>query len=134
MIDDDDEQQQTSADPANVPNEPLSLDYQRRGAEAYRTKTPLGVQVFAGFAAWLIGLGFVVQVARTSSGRPFGVSSYNATPFAIAAALIGAGALAIWLRIRFRWLGFLPGLLIGFGLTCLVPVGILLIICGGAFR
>jgi hypothetical protein len=114
---------------------PVPLDYRQRGIDPYQTKTPLGWQVFAGFAAWLCGLGFVVEAANNRTwGGPF-VDRQNAAFSAIAVALVGVGALAIWLRLRFRWRGFLPGLLIGFGLTCLVPVGILLVICGtGGFR
>jgi hypothetical protein len=111
---------------------PVPLDYRQRGIDPYKTKTPLGWQVFAGFAAWVCGLGFVVEAANNRAwGGPF-VDQQNAAFCAIAVALVGVGALAIWLRLRFRWRGFLPGLLIGFGLTCLVPVGILLMICGPA--
>jgi len=48
----------------------------------------------------------------------------------LGAMLICLGGLAVWLRLRFRWRGFLPGVLVGFGLTCLVPIGIVAVICG----
>lgn len=120
---------------AKRPSPPAPLSYQRPGDEPpYRPRTPVALQVTGGFVAWLTGLGFVVQVARSSVGRSVGMSGQEEVLAAIGAALVGVGTLAIWLRLRFRWRGFLPGLLIGFGLTCLVPVGLLLIICGGMGR
>ena len=114
----------------NAAPRPLPLDYRQRGADPYKPKTPLGVQMLAGFAAWLFGLVFVVEAARDRTwGSPF-IDRQNIVFCALATALVAVGSLAIWLRLRFRWRGFLPGLLIGFGLTCLVPIGILLVICG----
>jgi len=112
------------------PPSPLPLDYKRLEAGPYQTKTPLGVQVLAGFVAWIIGLGFVVMAANNRTWNSPFLDSQNATYAAIAFALVGTGSLAIWLRVRYRWRGFLPGLLIGFALSCLLPLGILLIICG----
>lgn len=48
-------------------------------------------------------------------------------PIILVPGLLGLG---IWLRIARRWRGFLPGLLIGFFVTCLVPVGIVAVVCG----
>jgi hypothetical protein len=106
------------------------LDYQRLGDEKYQTKTPFGIQVLAGFIAWITGLAFVVEATTGRAwGAPF-IDRQDAFYCAIAGALIATGTLAIWLRVRFRWRGFLPGLLLGLGLSCLVPIGIVLIICG----
>jgi hypothetical protein len=126
-IDDDSDEPGKNQSKRNIPP---SLDYQQRGSEKYQPRTPLGIQVLAGFIAWIAGLLFVFEAAKDRAwGSPF-MDSQNAFYCAIAAALVGVGALTIWLRLRFRWRGFLPGLLLGFGLSCLVPVGIILIICG----
>ena len=70
---------------------PVPLDYRQRGIDPYKTKTPLGWQVFAGFAAWLCGLAFVVEAANNRAwGAPF-VDQQNAAFCAIAVALVGVG-------------------------------------------
>ena len=48
--------------------------------------------------------------------------------------LSGLIGLCLWVRIGQRWKGFIPGVLISFCLTCLVPVGIVGFICFGIGR
>ncbi len=117
----------------NRPAPPLPLDYQRPSTGPYQPRTPLGIQVVAGFAAWIVGIAFVIGIANNRTwGSP--IDSQNATLCAVAFALIGIGTLTIWLRMRYRWRGFLPGLLIGLSLSCLLPIGIILVICGPHIR
>jgi hypothetical protein len=89
------------------------------------------LQAGAGLLAWLIGVSLVVKVAHYGSATlgAFQLNQRDTILCTTGAVLIGIGALAIWLRLRYRWRGFLPGILIGFGLTCLLPIGIVWAIC-----
>jgi hypothetical protein len=100
--------------PSENPPLPVPLEYQERGSEPYHPKTPRGVQVIAGFITWVAGLAFVVRVAQYQTWASPYIDRQIAMYCAIAATLIAIGFLTIWLRLRFRWRGFLPGLLIGF--------------------
>jgi hypothetical protein len=96
----------------------------------YQPRTPLGLQVLAGFGAWTIGIvALIVMVSRDEFQR-WPVNGVNATIYFIVALLIVLSSLACWLRLRFRWRGFLPGVLIALAMTCLVPVGIVAVACG----
>jgi len=109
------------------------LDYRRPGDEPkYQPRTPFSAQMVAGFVAWVIGVIAVIVAATNTQGKfaKLAGNSGNATMCVLGGMLICLGGVAVWLRLRFRWRGFLPGLLIGFGLTCLVPVGIVAVICG----
>jgi hypothetical protein len=41
--------------------------------------------------------------------------------------------LCVYIRMQYKWRGFIPGVLLGFGVTCLLPLGLLAILCGGHF-
>jgi hypothetical protein len=103
------------------------LDYARPMQNIVIARTSKGMQVFAGFMAWLaaaavaaIGIGFM--------------SSFNPPPFVpvgwLAAVLVGLIFSAIALRRRAGWTTFVPGILLGFAITCIIPVGIAAVICG----
>ena len=112
--------------PPKIPERP-TLDYRAPGAEPYKPRTPFWAQMLAGIVAWMIGIATVIGAATSSRGQEMGT---NALAWIIGTLLVCIGGITLWLRLRFRWRGFLPGLLIGFGLTCLVPVGIVAVICG----
>lgn len=120
----------THPDRDNPRPPPPPLPYRAtRDEPPYQPRTPLGWQIAAGFAAWFLGLIFVIVMANRAP-RWAGMRGEDRVLWLIGAALVGIGGLAIWLRVRFRWRGFLPGLLIGFGLSCLLPIGIVAVICG----
>ena len=108
-----------SNDP-DEPPPPPPLEYRWPGIERTGTVAhwPLG------FAAWVVAVGAWVSVATVGRGEP-------AVLWTAAATILAAPAsLCVWTRVRLGWRGFLPGLLIGFRLTCLVPVGIVAALCG----
>jgi len=109
------------------------LEYQPAEDDIYVPKTPYAIQATAGFFAWLLGISLVIQAARTSSVNQY-FNSANGIILFIGGVLMLLGGLAVWLRLRFKWRGFAPGLLLGFGLTCLVPVGIVVVVCGGFLK
>lgn len=107
---------------------PQPLDY----GHVARTRGvgPVTGQVLLGFLAWVCTL-----AATYAAGVTAGHLRVGDTFVWVAAALplVGALAFGVYLRVRHGWRGFLPGMLLGFGLTCLVPVGIVAVVCG-AFR
>jgi len=109
--------------PAKLP--PPMLDYgSKRYSQAHGR--PWG-EMFIGFLSWIGGFAAVVMT---------GMASNNAT--AVLGVLVITAAALIWggtyLHLR-GWRGFVPGLLIGFAITCLLPFGIAAVICGsGGFR
>lgn len=116
--------------PPPLPERP-TLEYRHSAPgndPPFQPRTPMWAQVFAGFGAWIIGIATVI-IAATSGHSPSAMAG-NPVVLVIGALLVCLGGITIWLRLRFRWRGFLPGLLIGFALTCLVPAGIVAVICG----
>ena len=104
---------------------PRPLDYRRPVAGSDRPATPAVVQFLAGVGLWILVLAAAVGVLRAAGGR----SSDVLIPV-VAVTLGGSIALGKVVRWRYNWRGFLPGVLVGVGLTCLVPVGIVVVLCG----
>ncbi len=100
------------------------LDYGsgKYGSSTYTMSS--NVCAILGFFAW-IGAGIIICfTGETLGGRYFGLI------------LIGAEVLAFfflcyWVSFRLKWKGFIAGVMIGLLLTCLVPLGIVAVICGG---
>jgi hypothetical protein len=88
---------------------------------------PLAAQVVVGFVTWVAAVAAAVAMLQSA---PFRIAGSGGVAFGIFALLSLVIALAVWVRLRFEWRGFIPGLLIGFGITCLLPVGIVAVICG----
>ena len=91
-------------------------DFQTKDEVLKKPQTPFGLQVFFGFIA------YVVSVACCF---PFGLS-------AIIIAIVLLIMAAIFLYERYRWKGFIVGILIGLGLTALV-VGLCFVAVVAAF-
>ena len=72
---------------------------------------------------WQALLGFIAYVVSVVCCFPFGLS-------AIIIAIVLLIMAAIFLYERYRWKGFIVGILIGVGLTPLVIIGL----CAAAFR
>lgn len=117
-----------------MPDEPTTnpppLDYRSPPTTADRWTGPASGQVLLGFLAWLATVAGTCGFAGMAKG-----ANLTGTPAAVVLSLpvIGMLAFGVWLRVHRGWRGFLPGLLLGFGLTCLVPVGVAAVVCG-AFR
>ena len=84
-------------------------------------------QAALGFMTWIAALG--VGGLLCVRFKPADLRSTLIVVGGCASLAIGAG---VWARVHLRWKGFLPGLLIGFGLTCLVPIGIVAVVCGAS--
>jgi len=122
------------------PIEPISptsriLEYRRasRGSPYLHMTPPIApywVQVLAGLGTWLAGVGLFF-IALNSPSLPFhGANGETFSVIGVFALFAGQIFLITWVNVRFRWRGFLPGFFIGLGLTCLVPVGIVAVVCG----
>ncbi len=105
-------------------SDPVPLDY--RPVTPERSGTPMAGQVAMGVATWVAALGgFVALVAAFPRSMDEADIVFLAVVY-----LIGLAVLMAWIRIRYEWHGFIPGVLLGFGLTCLLPLGYIAILCG----
>ena len=116
----DDPQQPTESKPPPVP---VPLDYRRPDSSRTEPRTHIVAQLAMGFGFWLAALGVFFASVRLLND--FGIAMAFIAPVELAAVL----AFSIWLRTNYRWRGFIPGVLIGLGLTCLVPIGIVAVAC-----
>jgi hypothetical protein len=107
---------------------PAPLDYRGRPEAKPGPATPVAVQALAGFFSWIAGAALVVGIVVSAAKA-------GADPTTLLVPVLGVGLVAavwvgVWVRARFGWRGFIPGMLLGVGLTCLVPVGIVAVVCG----
>lgn len=97
---------------------------QYRATPPYRSTLGMVPQLGIGLGAWIA---LVVIIAMASAGLA------DLSPVLMlmtwAAMLVGFIFFCIHIRKTYQWRGFVPGVLIGVGLTCLLPVGILAIMC-----
>ena len=108
---------------------PRPLEYRRPVAGSDRPATPVAVQPMAGAGVWVLVVAAAVGVAQMAHSPPPEWLAVMAT-----VALVGPIGLTVVVRDRFDWRGFLPGVLVGIGLTCLVQVGIIVVLCGPCSR
>ncbi len=88
---------------------------------------PMAAQVAIGFGAWVVTAASVFGIlCGLSGGSPFEAA---AVLLVISLALAGIIALCVVMRQKYQWRGFIPGVLLGVGLNCLLPLGILAILC-----
>ena len=102
------------------PLNPPTLDYRGKGS-ALGERPAMRGAILSGFLCWVLCLFISLAAGQMSNSFWTGAGS-------LCGAIVLA-TLVVGRRIGLR--GFIPGLLIGFSLTCLVPVGILEVICGG---
>ncbi len=81
-----------------------------------------------GFGAWVVFIALVAAI--------YGAFSYNRQymPISSIVAILALGgfvALCVYVYRVYHWRAFVPGALLGFGVTCLLPVGIIVVLCGG---
>ena len=94
---------------------PLPLDYQRpRVDEWIEPVPPKWLQFLFGVGAWAIFAGLMAGVVRFFPNRA-GIFS------AFCVGLIVLAVIDLQLRSRFRWTTFSQGVILGIGLTCLIP-------------
>jgi hypothetical protein len=107
---------------------PPVLDY-NSGKDQPVPDTSTSGQMLAGFLCWVLAVvaTFVMLPAQSGITPP---DLWWIPPALMLGLVIAA---CIWTRVKFGWRGFVPGVLIGLGLTCLVPIGIIAVICGGNF-
>ena len=116
-------------DPTDAPPpRPAPLDYRGRSGPGTGPTTPVALQAFLGFVAWLAGTGGVAGIAFAAANARTGTPTLLVPLLTVA--LLLAILLGSYVRFRLGWRGFIPGMLLGFGLTCLVPVGIVAVVCG----
>ena len=109
--------------PSNPPPHPL--EYRRRDEpnEPRLTRVPYLLQVGIGIAAWAL-----VLCASAAMFQHFAVPGVILTfPFAISAVF----AYGTYLKSSRGWRGFGVGVMLGIGLSCLLPIVSILILCGG---
>jgi hypothetical protein len=82
----------------------------------------LGIVSYAAISGTFLYLGGVAH-----GGTEGLIASYIA---AVLVVLLGGG----WLRVRHGWHAFIPGVLTGIAVTCLVPPIAIFVICGGFRR
>jgi hypothetical protein len=100
---------------------PLPLEYGRA------VTMPMAAQVAIGFAAWVATAASVFVILQgVSGGSPFEEAIIL---LVIALALVGIVVLCVVMRRKYQWRGFIPGVLLGVALNCLLPLGILAILC-----
>ena len=110
------------------PPPPPVIGYHRPGRYAPEPApaVPTGVQGLLGFLTWVAACAatyFSLSIFVTSSSGPL-------AGFIIMAGALGVViTLCVLVRTKYRWRGFLPGVLIGVGVGCLIPVGIVAVIC-----
>ena len=120
------------ADAAPPSDPPAPLDYRGRPDPAAGPSTPVAVQALAGFGTWLLGAAGVVGIIAAAA-KSGGASPDLLVPL-LSIGLFAAVGIGSWARATLGWRGFIPGMLLGFGLTCLVPIGIVAVVCGGGLR
>ena len=116
-----------TTDPADEeqPPTPPPLDYRGPADPVQPTPVSAAGQAAIGFVAWVFGLASWLGVVLGGGG------GQATTPWWTAAVIVvGLIGLTAWVAIRYRWTWFLPGVLLGLLLTCLVPWGILAVVCG----
>jgi hypothetical protein len=121
---------------------PEPLVYRTPAAAPGRPATPVVVQTLAGVGTWVLGLAAMFTVMRYGSyfvfqvlwaagvTKLFGIGRNGAYLGLIVAMLAALLGLSMWMGLKLGWRGFMPGVLLGLGLTCLVPVGIVAVVCG----
>jgi hypothetical protein len=113
------------------PIDPLHPDVLNYLAPRDEYKRPLSVgfkrQVGLGFLTWVGTLVLIGGLVYSTQASP---AFDNLWGIGIAIPLIGLISLIVHLRVNRKWRGFLPGVLIGFCVCCLVPVGIVAVVCG----
>lgn len=106
------------------PIQPLS--YQTpRGDGGRPPRIGVSTQVLLGFFAW-----FCNDFIAISSGLSVRSSGPKGPLIILCIGAVAVLIVGVWLRRKFQWTGFLPGLLLGFGLTCLLPAGLFYAVCG----
>ncbi len=100
------------------------LDYQRRPNRRAATASFVVGTAVIGFFTWVFAVALWVAVGAAASGAPPVLWGGGGL------ILAGVAWLGWWQHTRHGWRGFVPGLLLGFLLTCLVPVGIVAVVCG----
>jgi hypothetical protein len=114
------------------PKPPHWLEYRSPRQERQDSPEPsMGSQIGMGFVAWLgtVTIPFIILFYIGMAGLGGRIFIYSV----MMVALGGLITLCVHVRIRYHWRGFIPGVLLGMGLTCLLPLGILTILCGSPF-
>ncbi len=78
-----------------------------------------------GFLFWVLTVVAVFACFGTFGPRAGQLMFYSIIATA-ACLVIGV---CVWVHIKLRWRSFIPGMLVGFALTCLVPIGIVAVVC-----
>jgi hypothetical protein len=109
-----------------------TLNYESPATRAIQRKpTATGLQFFAGVAAYVLSMIFMAIVLNSGLiGNLLAIEPSSFFLPMLIATLIGLAVASFWLRTRYNWSAFLPGVLLGIALTCLVPIGILIVTCG----
>jgi hypothetical protein len=117
MIDDD---PNSSRRPPEIP----VLDYSA-GRESKRLGPPMSGQVSAGFFIWVASVVLVYFIFAT-----FPPTTNSGGVQIVVTAVLAVIAFSLWMHLKLGWRLFAPGVLLGFGLTCLLPLGIAAALCG----
>ncbi len=100
------------------------------GPSLYQPKTPVPLQFVLGVVAWALALVSFYSIASLLGKTHASPFSTNTVWISFAIAAAGIIVLCVLLHGKYRWTGFIPGVLIGVLLSCLIPVGLFLVLCG----
>ncbi len=111
-------------DPAEMLlRQPLMLGY---GTKGYGQPATRGFGQFVlGFFFWIFSAAAAILTFAGLANR-----AGNAAFITVGIYLAIVLGVCAWTSTKLRWRSFIPGVLLGAGLTCLVPVGIVAVICG----
>jgi hypothetical protein len=102
-----------------------TLNY--RSAPQKQLYMPMVAQIAIGFAAWVAMVVLFIFIGAAASGAMTQDSDIFAL---IALGVIAVIIMCALVRGKLGWRGFIPGVLLGFGVTCLLPLGLAVILCG----
>lgn len=112
-----------------------ALQYESLWNDPNAARTPPILQFLAGLGIWALGVGFTIWTANDATiariMRSIGLDELTYVMIVIMVLLALIILLAGFLGVRYHWRSFVPGMIMGLVLTCLVPVGIVVVVCGG---
>ncbi len=113
--------------PPPVPAAPLEYRGAPGRMDRPQTRVPYLIQVVIGFFAWVAGLSMTALAFQQQMGET-GIYAV------VIVALIAIAGSAIYLQSFWGWRGYVLGISLAMGLSCLVPVVTILILCGPGSR
>jgi hypothetical protein len=100
---------------------PIPLEYGHRRYPEQNAGLHIYWQFALGFGFWLVAVGIFVCALQLLNNANIAIAVLGPVE------LLSVIGLTLWLRSKYDWRGVIPGM----ALTCLVPIGIITVVCGG---